>query len=75
MLYSNPSEVKRVVTKYIRKGIYLIIIRGRSLTLEKYYSTVVSDSTYTIVLVLREEREINKLLIASRVGSITKNEP
>jgi hypothetical protein len=54
---------------------YLIIIRGRSLTLERYYNIVVSNSIYTIVLVLREEREINKLLIASRVGSIAKNKP
>jgi hypothetical protein len=75
MLYSNPSKVKRVVTKYIRKGIYLITMRGYSLTLERYYNAVVSDSIYTIVLVLREEREINKLLIASRVGSIIKNKP
>jgi len=50
-------------------------MRGYSLTLERYYNAVVSDSIYTIVLVLREEREINKLLITSRVGSITKNEP
>jgi hypothetical protein len=75
MLYSDPSKVKRVVTKYIWKGIYLIIIRGRGLTLERCYNAVVSNSIYTIVLVLREEREINKLLITSRVGSIAKNEP
>jgi len=75
MLYSDPSKVKRVTTKYIRKGIYLITIRGYSLTLEKYYNAVVSNNIYTIVLVLREEAEINKLLIASRVGSIVKNEP
>jgi hypothetical protein len=75
MLYSDPSKVKRVATKYIRKGMYLITIRGRSLTLERCYDAVVSDSIYTIVLVLREEGEINKLLIASRVGSIAKNEP
>jgi hypothetical protein len=75
MSYSNPSKVKQVATKYIRKGMYLITIRGHSLTLERYYNAVVSDSIYTIVLVLREEREINKLLITSRVGSIAKNEP
>jgi hypothetical protein len=54
---------------------YLITIRGRSLTPERCYNAVVSNSIYTIVLVLREEREINKLLITSRVGSIAKNEP
>ena len=48
---------------------------GRGLTLKQCYNIVVSDSIYTIVLVLREEREINKLLIASKVGSIAKNEP
>ena len=54
---------------------YLIIIRGRGLTPERYYNAVVSNSIYTIVLVLREEREINKLLIASGVGSVAKNKP
>ena len=54
---------------------YLITIRGHGLTLERCYNTVVSDSIYTIVLVLREEGEINKLLIASRVGSVVKNKP
>jgi hypothetical protein len=52
---------------------YLIIIRGRSLTLERCYNIVVTNSIYTIVLVLREEAKINKLLIASRVGSVVKN--
>jgi hypothetical protein len=73
MLYSDSSKVKQVVTKYIRKGMYLITMRGYGLTLERYYDVVVSDSIYTIVLVLREEREINKLLIASRVRFIAKN--
>jgi len=54
---------------------YLMIIRGRGLTLERCYDVVVGDSTYTVVLVLREEGEINKLLITFRVGSIVKNEP
>jgi hypothetical protein len=54
---------------------YLITMRGCGLTPERYYNAVVSNGIYTIVLVLREEREINKLLIASRVGSIAKNEP
>ena len=75
MLYINPSKVKRIATKYIRKGIYLIIMRGYSLTLKRYYDTVISDSIYTIVLVLRKERKINKLLIISRVKSIIKNKP
>ena len=75
MLYSNPSKVKRVATKYVRKGMYLITIRGRGLTLERCYNAVVGDSTYTVVLVLREEGEINKLLITSRVGSVVKNKP
>jgi hypothetical protein len=75
MLYSDPSKVKRVATKYVRKGIHLITIRGRGLTLERCYNAVVGDGTYTVVLVLREEAEINKLLIASRVGSVAKNEP
>jgi hypothetical protein len=54
---------------------YLITIRGRGLTPERYYNTVVGNSIYTIVLVPREEREINKLLIASGMESVTKNEP
>jgi hypothetical protein len=33
------------------------------------------DGTYTIVLVPREEAEINKLLVASGVGLVAKNEP
>ena len=75
LYFSENCEVKRVATKYIQKGIHLMTIRGRGLTLERYYNAVVSDGTYTIVLVLREEREINKLLITSGVGSIAKNEP
>jgi hypothetical protein len=54
---------------------YLIIIRGRSLIPEKYYNIVISNNIYTIILVLREEREINKLLIISEMGFIIKNEP
>jgi hypothetical protein len=57
MLYSDPSKVKRVITKYIWKGIYLIIMRSYSFTLKRYYNIVVSNSIYTIVLVLIEERE------------------
>jgi hypothetical protein len=75
MSYNNPFKVKRIATKYIRKGIHLITIRGRDLTLERCYNAVVGDSIYTIVLVPREEGEINKLLIASRVGSVAKNKP
>ncbi len=75
MSCGDPSEVKRVATKYIRKGMHLMTIRGRGLTLERCYNAVVGDSTYTIVLVPSEEAEINKLLIASRVGSIAKNKP
>jgi hypothetical protein len=48
---------------------------GRGLTLKQCYNIVVSDSIYTIVLVLREKGKINKLLIAFKVGFITKNEP
>jgi hypothetical protein len=68
MSYSDPSEVKRVATKYVRKGMHLMTMRGRGLTPERCYDAVVGDGTYTVVLVPREEREINKLLIA-------KNEP
>jgi hypothetical protein len=75
MSYSDLFKVKRVATKYVRKGMHLMTIRGYSLTLKRCYNAVVSNGTYTIVLVLREEREINKLLIASKVGSIAKNEP
>jgi len=75
MSYSNPSKVKRVATKYIRKACILMTMRSRGLTPERYYDAVVSDGTYSIVLVLREEAEINKLRITSRVGSVAKNEP
>jgi hypothetical protein len=75
MSYSDPSEVKRVATKYVRKGMHLMTMRGRGLTPERCYDAVVGDGTYTVVLVPREEREINKLLIASGVGSVAKNEP
>jgi hypothetical protein len=75
MSYSDPFKVKRVATRYIRKGMHLMMIRGRGLTLERCYDVVVGDGIYTIVLVLREEAGINKLLIASRVGSIAKNKP
>jgi hypothetical protein len=73
--YSDPSEVKRVATKYIRKGMHLMTMRGRGLTPERCYDAVAGDGTYTVVLVPREEAEINKLLIASGVGSVAKNEP
>jgi hypothetical protein len=54
---------------------HLITMRGRSLTPERCYDAVVGDGAYTVVLVPREEGEINKLLIASGVGSVAKNEP
>ena len=75
MLYNNPSEVKRVATKYIRKGMHLMMMRGRGLTPERCFDAVVGDGTYTVVLVPREEVEINRLLVASGVGSVAKNEP
>ena len=50
-------------------------IRGRGLTPERCYDAVVSDGIYAVVIVPREESEINKLLIASGVGSVAKNEP
>ena len=75
MSYSDPSEVQRVAAKYVRKGMHLMTIKGRGLTPERCYDAVVSDGTYTVVLVPREEGEINKLLIASGVGSVAKNEP
>lgn len=75
MSYSDPSEVKRVATKYVRKDMHLMSMRGHGLTPERCYDAVVGDSTYTVVLVPREEAEINKLLIASGVGSVAKNEP
>lgn len=31
MSYNDPSEVKRVATKYIRKGMHLMTMRGRGL--------------------------------------------
>jgi hypothetical protein len=52
MSYSDPSEVKRVVTKYVRKGMHLMTMRGAM--------------TRWLAMVPREEAEINKLLIASR---------
>jgi hypothetical protein len=75
MSYSDPSEVQRVATKYVRKGMHLMTMRGRGLTPERCFDAVVGDGTCTVVLVPREEREINKLLIASGVGSVAKNEP
>jgi len=75
MSYNNPFKVKRVATKYIRKSMHLITIRGYGLTLKRCYNAVVGDSIYTIILVLREEAEINKLLIASKVGFVAKNKP
>jgi hypothetical protein len=59
MLYNDPFKVKQVAIKYICKGIHLMTIRGYSLTLKRCFNIVVSDGTYTIVLVLREEVEIN----------------
>jgi hypothetical protein len=73
MSYNDPSEVKRVATKYVRKGMHLMTVRGRGLTPERCYDVVVSDGTYTVVIVPREESEINKLLIASGVG-VARNE-
>lgn len=53
---------------------HLIIVRGHSLTLKRCYNIVISDSTYIIIIILREESEINKLLIAFKVGVI-RNKP
>lgn len=75
MSYDDPSEVKRVALKYVRKGMHLMTVRGRGLTPERCFDAVVRDGTYTVVLVPREEKEINKLLIASGVGSVARNEP
>ena len=74
MSYNDPSEVKRVATKYVRKGMHLMTMRGRGLTPERCYDAVVSDGTYTVVLIPREESEINKLLIVSGVG-VARKEP
>ncbi|CZR68124.1 uncharacterized protein PAC_18023 [Phialocephala subalpina] len=71
----HPSEAKRVATQYVRKGMHLMTMRGRDLTPERCYDAVVGDGTCTVVLVPREGGEINKLLIASRVESVAKNEP
>ena len=49
-------------------------MRGRGLTPERCYDAVVSDGTYTVVLIPREESEINKLLIVSGVG-VARQEP
>ena len=49
-------------------------MRGRGLTPERCYDAVVSDGTYTVVLIPREESEINKLLIVSGVG-VARKEP
>jgi hypothetical protein len=54
---------------------HLMTMRGRGLTPERFYDAVVGDGTYTVVLVPGEEAEINKLLTASGVGSVPKNEP
>ena len=59
MLYNDPSKVTRVATKYICKGMHLITMRGRGLTLERCFDAIVGDGTCTVVLVLREEVEIN----------------
>jgi hypothetical protein len=40
------------------------------LTPDKYLDTVVADCIYTIVLVPAAEADINRLLIASGVGSV-----
>jgi hypothetical protein len=73
--YDDPSEVKRVAAKYIRKGMHLMTTRGRGLTPDRCFDAVVADGTYTIVLVPAEEEDINRLLIASGVGSVANNEP
>jgi hypothetical protein len=73
--YDGPSEVKRVAAKYIRKGMHLMTTRGRGLTPERCFDAVVADRSNTIVLVPAEERDINRLLIASGVGSVDNNQP
>jgi len=52
---------------------HLIIIRGYSFTLKRCYNAIISNNIYIIILVLREEAEINKLLIAFKVGFVVKN--
>jgi len=55
----SPSKIKRVDTKHVRKCMQLMTRRGRSLTPERCYDAVVSDGTYTIVLVPREEGDVS----------------
>ena len=40
MSYSDPSKVKRVATKYVQKGMHLVTMRSRGLTLERCYNAV-----------------------------------
>ncbi len=53
---------------------HLMTTRGRGLTPDICLDVVVIDGTYTIVLVLVVEADINRLLIASRVGSVDDDE-
>ena len=68
--YDNPSEVERVARKYTMKGMHLLTKGGRGLTPEECFDAVVTDGTYTVVVVPRKEEDINRLLIASGVGSV-----
>jgi hypothetical protein len=47
---------------------------GRGLTPERCFDAVVANGTYTIILVPREEEDINRLLIAYGVVSTANNE-
>jgi hypothetical protein len=73
--YDDPSEVERVALEYIQKGMYLATTSGQGLGPERCFDEAVRDGTYTVVVVPHELAEINRLRVASGVGSVATNEP
>jgi hypothetical protein len=59
---SNPSEIKRVVVKYIRKHIRLFNTKLNILTLIDYFEAATADGSNTILLIPETEINITKEL-------------
>jgi hypothetical protein len=49
------SELKRIVRKYVKKGMYLYTMSSRRIVTNKCYKTITKNSTNTIVLMPNKE--------------------
>jgi hypothetical protein len=52
----SSEQLERVAKNYIRKKMFLFTTTGRSMSADQAFETVVSNGTYTILLIPREEK-------------------